>query len=393
MNIIFLPFHDYKLSLLEGFRTRDAHIYGQSIKDPAVDKVIIINRPTLLLEVLLKRKTSKTAGTIIYSNSTMTIQKISDKVYIIDILDLSMIKPILKGKGFISELYFRNRKLIQNALIKLECKDFVSYESSPLTRETVDFLSPRKKVFDGVDNFCKHDSYAALRERLRNDYNKIINNYESIFFNGKDSLDYFNCSDNERVEFMANGVDVARFQNDYPQPKSYTKSQENNKKIAVYAGKMQSMFDVELVRELAIANPAVDFYFLGKILEGQPDKDLAEFTNVVFVGDVHYDSLPAYITNATVCIIPYLVNKQHGGDPIKFYEYLASGSSIVSTCIGDIQRYHDSSSVFIVNKENFVKSFNTALLKGDIKESRTIPEHMTWQYKARYMFKQFGGNT
>ena len=374
--------------MLEGFRTRDSHIYGQSIKDPAVEKVIIINRPTLLLEVLLRRKTSKTAGTVIYSTSTMTIQKISDKVYIIDILDLSLIKPILKGKGFISELYSRNKELIEKALSILACKEFVSYESSPLTRETVEFLSPRKKVFDGVDNFCKHDSYAALRELLRTEYNKIINSYESIFFNGKDSLGYFNCADNKRVEFMANGVDVERFQNNYPLPECYLKSQSNDKKIAVYAGKMQSMFDIELVRDLAVANPQVDFYFLGKILEGQPDKELAEFSNVIFVGDVHYDSLPAYITNATVCIIPYLVDKQHGGDPIKFYEYLASGSSIVSTCIGDIQRYNDSSSVFIVDKEDFVSSFNDALLKGNNKVSRTIPEHMTWQYKARYMFEQ-----
>lgn len=390
-NVVFFPFHDYKLSLLEGFRTRDSHIYSQSIKDPAVDKVIIINRPTLLLEVLLKRKTYKTAGTVIYSSSTITIQKISDKVYVVDILDLSFIKPMIKGKGFISELYFRNRKLIAKAISKLECEEFLSYESSPLTRETVEFLSPQKKVFDGVDNFCKHDSYAALKKALRAEYNKIINHYDSIFFNGKDSLDYFHCTDNNRVEFMANGVDVERFQAKYAPPKCYLDSQKNDKKIAVYAGKMQSMFDSKLVRDLAIANPEVDFYFLGKILEGQPDIELAEFANVIFVGDVHYDSLPAYITNATVCIIPYLVDKQHGGDPIKFYEYLASGSAIVSTCIGDIQRYDDNSSVFIIEKKNFLSSFKAALLKGDNKMNRVIPEHMTWQYKARYMFEQLGG--
>lgn len=387
MNIVFFPFHDYKLSLLEGFRTRDAHIYSQSIKNTAVDKVIIINRPTLLLEVLLKRKTYKTAGTVIYSSSSLTIQKISEKVFIVDIIDFSFFKPIFKGKSFISELYFRNRKLIKIALTKLECKKFLSYESSPLTRKTVEFLSPQKKVFDGVDNFCKHDSYAALRDPLKAEYSHIINSYEKIFFNGKDSLDYFSCSDNSRVEFMANGVDFERFQAEYAPPLCYLDSQKNNKKIAVYAGKMQSMFDIDLVKNLAITNPDVDFYFLGKILEGQPNIELAEYANVIFVGDVHYDSLPAYIANATVCIIPYLVNKQHGGDPIKFYEYLASGNAIVSTCIGDIQRYHDNLSVFVVEKENFLSSFKLALAKECSKNIRIIPEHMTWQYKANYMFE------
>ena len=387
MNIVFFPFHDYKLSLLEGFRTRDAHIYSQTIANSAVDKVVIINRPTLLLEVLLKKKTYKTAGTVVYSNNTVTIQKINDNVFVIDILDFSLFKPVFKGKGFISELYFRNRELIKEALTKLECESFTSYESSPLTRDTVEFLSPQKKVFDGVDNFCKHDSYSSLRDHLKSEYDEIINSYETIFFNGKDSLSYFNCEDNNRVEFMANGVDHERFQSNTTPPDCYLASEKNNKKIAVYAGKMQSMFDVELVRDLAIANPDVDFYFLGKILEGQPDKELAEFTNVIFVGDVHYDSLPSYITNATVCIIPYLVNKQHGGDPIKFYEYLASGGAIVSTCIGDIQKYHDDTSVFIVEKNNFLASFKAALTIGNKKVTRHIPEHMTWRYKAEYIFE------
>jgi len=387
MNIVFFPFHDYKLSLLEGFRTRDSHIYSQTISNSAVAKVIIINRPTLLIEVLLRRKTYKTAGSIIYSNKSLTIQKISDKLFVVDIIDYSIFKPFIKGKGFISELYFRNRTFIKQALAMLECSKYLSYESSPLTRETVDFLSPQKRVFDGVDNFCKHDSYAALKTPLKAEYAKIIENYDQIFFNGKDSLDYFDCKENTRVEFMANGVDFERFQRDYAVPIQYLISLENNRKVAVYAGKMQSMFDVDLVKNLAIENPEVDFYFLGKILEGQPDVQLAEYTNVIFVGDVHYDLLPAYITNATVCIIPYLVNKQHGGDPIKFYEYLASGNSIVSTCIGDIQKYHDNSSVFIVEKDSFLSSFQLALAIGNCKTTRIIPKHMTWQYKASYMFQ------
>jgi len=388
MNIVFFPFHDYKLSLLEGFRTRDAHIYSQTLVNKNIDKVIIINRPTLLLEMLLKRKTYKTKGTEIYSSNFMTIQKVSEKLFIIDIIDLSFIKPILKGKGFISELYYSNRKLIEKALVILECGSFVSYESSPLTRETVNYLSPDRKVFDGVDNFCKHDSYAALKEKLKTEYDFIIKSYEKIFFNGKDSLDYFNCALNTHVEFMANGVDTKRFQAKYDKPKNYLLSYQKERKIAVYAGKMQSMFDIELIRDLAIANQGVDFYFLGKILEGQPDIELADLSNVIFVGDVHYDLLPAYITNATVCIIPYLVNKQHGGDPIKFYEYLASGSSIVSTCIGDIEKYHDGISVFVVNREDFISSFSIALSNGTEKQNRIIPEHMTWQYKANYMFEQ-----
>jgi len=386
MPIVFFPFHDYKLSLVEGFRTRDAHIYGQTI-DNSKNKVIIVNRPTLFLEVLLKKKKYKTQGEVIYSNNFITIQKVTEKLFIIDIIDFSILKPVFKGKAFISELYFRNTSRLKEALNFLDCHSFTSYESSPLTRETVNFLSPEAKVFDGVDNFCKHDSYTPLREHLKAEYFQIIDSYDKIFFNGKDSLTYFNCKENENVEFMANGVDYQRFQTKHTCPELYNASKKSNKDIAVYAGKMQSMFDVNLVRELATANQHVDFYFLGKILEGEPDKDLADLTNVIFVGDVHYDLLPAYITHATICIIPYLVNKQHGGDPIKFYEYLASGNKIVSTLIGDIQKYHNNSDVFIIDRSEFLSSFKRALSNPNNNIHRVIPEHMSWQYKANHMFE------
>ncbi|WP_448563848.1 glycosyltransferase [Thalassotalea ganghwensis] len=386
MNLVFFPFHDYKLSLKEGFRTRDAHIYSKVIDNTSIHKTIIINRPTLLLEVVLKRKTANTSGEVIFTDGRLTVQKISEKLFVVDIIDFSVIRPILKGKAFISDLYFRNRKLIKKALTKLNSLEFTSYESSPLTRKTVEFLSPQKKIFDGVDNFCKHDSYASLKEELQAEYQSILKSYDKIYFNGRDSLSYFNCTNNERVEFMPNGVDFDRFQSEYKTPIIYKNSKLRKRKIAVYAGKMQSMFDVDLAAELAKSNPDVDFFYLGKILEGQPDIELQLYPNVIFTGDVHYEQLPAHITNADVCIIPYLVDKQHGGDPIKFYEYLASGNKIVSTCIGDIEKYHDNSSVYIVDKADFVDSFNSVIQSNTNKSIRSIPKHMTWQYKAERMF-------
>lgn len=386
MNIVFFPFHDYKLSLIEGFRTRDSHIYSQAIDSSSVDTVVMVNRPTLFLEVLLKKKKFKTGGTTVFSNSLMNIQKMNDKLFVIDIIDFSFIKPIFKGKAFISELYYCNRRQIKEALDVIGCSEFLTYESSPLTRKVVNYISPKAKVFDGVDNFCKHDSYATHKSHLKDEYIKIINSYDKIFFNSEDSLEYFNCANQENVEFMANGVDSLRFQNNYCVPDKYAASHLAKRKVAVYAGKMQSMFDIDLVKKLAIDNADIDFFFLGKILEGNPDTELEQYSNVIFVGDVHYDLLPAFITNADVCVIPYHVNKQHGGDPIKFYEYLASGNPIVSTCIGDIHKYHDGESVFIVDKKDFLFSFKMASSNVELKKLRIIPEHMSWKYKTNYMF-------
>ena len=61
MDIVMIPFHDCKKWLREGFRTRDAHLAEHFCQDPRVGKILVINRPTSLAEVLLKRTSWNTS--------------------------------------------------------------------------------------------------------------------------------------------------------------------------------------------------------------------------------------------------------------------------------------------------------------------------------------------
>lgn len=384
MNIICFPFHDYKTALNEGFRTRDTHLYSLFKQDEGVDNVVIINRPTLALEVVLGRKNYKTSGDLVYKDSFLCITQVAVNVYVIDILDFSFIRPVFEKKRFISKLYKKNYKYILKALNILNISNYISYESSPLTRETVHELAPIYKIFDGVDNFCKHTTYSNMKLWLKSEYIRIIDTYPYVYFNSHDSINYFNCENKDNVEFLSNGVDFSRFQCAKELPTAF-KGRSNS--IGVYAGKMQSMFDVELVKELALAFPSTDWFYLGKVLEGNINEKLSSYVNVHFLGDIHYDKLPSYIINANICIIPYVIDKQHGGDPIKFYEYFATGLPIVSTKIGEISSFHDNESVFIVKRNDFVESCRKALA---IRTSgyRKLPDEMTWSFKAKYMINK-----
>lgn len=385
MDVVCFPFHDYKVALNEGFRTRDAHIYSSLEKLNYIDKVIIFNRPTLLLEKLLGKKTFETGGKVVHKSPLITIQRFGDNMFVVDCKDFSFLPPVLKGKAFIPSLYFKNRNNFKQALSIIGVNSFISYESSPLTRELVESLRPKAKVFDGVDNFCKHSTYRDMKSWLEVEYKKIINSYDAVYFNSKDSVNYFSASNNKNVTFLSNGVDFERFQGKYFQPSEMKVLQ---KRIGVYAGKMQSMFDIELVKQLALEHKDVDWVFLGKVLEGEIDTQFDSFPNVYFFGDIHYESLPNYIKSADFCIIPYLVEKQHGGDPIKFYEYYASGAPIVSTPIGEIATYHDGISTFIVEKHEFSAAVNK--IKNLTKVSnRVLPIDFTWRAKADLIFKPF----
>ncbi|MBC8796425.1 glycosyltransferase [Shewanella algae] len=382
MNFVYIPFHDFKVGYKEGFRTRDCHVILHNISANPDSIHVVVNRPTLYLEELLGRKSRRTKGEVVYSKDNVIVQQVDDNLFVVDVIDYSVAKPIFLRKKFIEALYERNALKISQALDYINVGEFCSYESSPLTVSTVSKLKPKRRVFDGVDNLCLHETYKEHVEHLKAVYLSVLESYDRVIFNSTASYEYFDCGRlYPRVAVLANGVDPDRFIAEYERPEIFSHDVTN----VVYAGKMQSMFDVSLVEELAKTYPRVQFYFLGKVLSGGVDKLGHNFENVHFVGDIHYNDLASYITNSDICFIPYIQSAQHGGDPIKFYEYYAAGKKVISTDIGEIKKYANNTTVFVVDRDDFVLSFNS-LLKDTLIENRDIPENITWKYIAEQIF-------
>ncbi|VVO21354.1 hypothetical protein PS726_04242 [Pseudomonas fluorescens] len=384
VDVVCIPFHDLKIAQSEGFRTRDSHLYYHFSRNKEVSRTIIINRPTLFGEVLLKRKSTTPLGETIYKKNGITITKITNKLFCIDVLDFSFLGPLLNGKGYISHLYTKNSKKIITGLKYLGVTDFVSYESSPLTFNLCSILSPKFRIFDGVDNLCKHPTYSKIKDDLELTYQKIINTYNSIYFNSTDSVNYFNASNIKNVTFLPNGVDFERFQAVTEEPESL---RHIPRPVIVYAGKMQELLDVELIKEASNKFKSCTFLLLGKVLKKGIKEDLSICENVIFGGDIKYDDLPSYICNSDICFIPYNIEKQHGGDPIKFYEYMAANKPIVSTKIGEISKYHNGKDIFVCSRSEFINSLEEAL-SFNKNIFNNLPTEFTWEYKADQMLKR-----
>lgn len=383
-SMICIPFHDIKLAQREGFRTRDAHLYKHFSTHRSIERTVVFNRPTMTIETLFGRKKLLTQGELIYSKNGTYITKINDTLYSVDTLDVYFPGPILKGKQFIPELYVRNYEKYKAALDFFEIRDFITYESSPLTVDFCGKLSPRLRIFDGVDNLCKHSTYRSLRKYLHEKYKQVIDNYELVFFNSTDSLAYFRIQDASNAEFLSNGVDFDFFSAPKDSPEIFNNL---SRPIVVYAGKMQDLLDLDLVEACARNFPAASFVLLGKVLNNAIKDQLSTIRNVIFGGDIFYENLPGYIQNADACFIPYRVDKQHGGDPIKFYEYMAANKPIVTTAIGEIEKYHNGQSILVCAREDFVSSL-AKLLSRQHNIHNTLPESMSWRYKADYILRR-----
>ena len=381
MDIAIIPFFDIKLSLKHGFRTHDAHIYEHLMKNKE-DRFLFINRPTSLLELLLCRKTLLTGGQKVYSKNGMFISQQSENVYVLDIFVPHIFNVILRRRGWIPYIYQKQciKNKIKKALEIIGFKDYSIYTSTPFAIPLITELNCKKRLLDADDNFTQHNEYAFYKREIENLYLLAQEQFDTIVCTNKSTINYFKALDcKAKLVFIPNGVDVERFQKQYEIPKDL----KLHRPIVGYAGNMQRMLDVNLMLELADSFPDVNFVFIGNILDKKLIQPMFAKKNIFYLGDKTYDDYPRYVKNFDICSIPYVIENQHGGDPMKFYEYMAAQKFIISTNIGEIAKYHNGESIIITTRKRYKNDLAKLLEKlNDRIEYPDLTPEVTWSYKG-----------
>jgi teichuronic acid biosynthesis glycosyltransferase TuaH len=99
--------------------------------------------------------------------------------------------------------------------------------------------------------------------------------------------------------------------------------------------------DLELVQRIAREVENVDLVLAGPVDEGGAgvwsDPERLRDLGVTLTGTLTLDELADLYATATVGVIPYLINEYtRGVNPLKLYEYLASGLAVVSTPVPSV---------------------------------------------------------
>jgi glycosyltransferase involved in cell wall biosynthesis len=104
-----------------------------------------------------------------------------------------------------------------------------------------------------------------------------------------------------------------------------------------FTGAVAEWIDIDLLVELATLRPDWTFALLGDIFV--PVEELRALPNVHLLGLQPYDKMPGALFWIDVAIIPFRVDEiSHAVDPVKFYEYAASGTPVVSTRMPELDR-------------------------------------------------------
>lgn len=155
--------------------------------------------------------------------------------------------------------------------------------------------------------------------------------------------------------------------------------------IIGFFGLVERWIDLELVGYLARQRPQWTFLMIGRV--AVPEKELPRLSNVHFIGQRPYKTLPHYGRHFDAAIIPYkLAYQVPHANPLKLREYLAMGKPVVSVATPAIEEFADIVGI-ARNREEFLAKLDTTLQQPDTPEAvlRRIGRvaSSSWQARAQ----------
>ncbi|WP_454873268.1 glycosyltransferase [Paraburkholderia xenovorans] len=142
---------------------------------------------------------------------------------------------------------------------------------------------------------------------------------------------------NPRVEVIRNAGQYE----DFCHPPGECFADPQGRRVIGYYGAIAEWFDVELVARVAEAFPDALVLLVGADTAGVGTK-LRSFANVEMTGEVPYARLPYYLYGFDICMLPFRVMPLTlATNPVKVYEYLGAGRSVVSVDLPEMTQFGD----------------------------------------------------
>jgi len=190
-----------------------------------------------------------------------------------------------------------------------------------------------KIVYDCPDDFSAFSGVPDVSKALRTEENLIADS--SVVTAVSKVLCKRISKINSHCFYVPNGVDFdhfhkARWLVDKPQEISPLPHP-----IVGFIGSVEDWINIELICKLAQSHPEYSILLIGPVTFGL--EELQKYPNIIMLGARKYESLPSYLSCIDVCLIPFKINRlTSASNPVKLYEYLATGKPVVSTPLPEV---------------------------------------------------------
>ncbi len=256
---------------------------------------------------------------------------------------------------------------------------------TPITLDFTENIFHKALVYYCTDKFSATSRSAKKITRYEEE---VMRKADAVFVMARGMVDY--CAKfNKDVMCIPMGIDVGRFTDD----KNVAEPLEIkgvSRPVIGFIGGVRNSIDKELVVYLAKRFSGYTFVFVGPI---QTDiSRLKRIGNVIFTGSKDHEELKRYIKFFDVCMIPYKIDDYTNNiSPAKLNEYLIMGKPVVSTRLGEVERFNrENGNILFVggNIEEFGDLIIQAVEKdSDIlrKKRKEVACNNSWDKKTEKM--------
>jgi teichuronic acid biosynthesis glycosyltransferase TuaH len=201
-------------------------------------------------------------------------------------------------------------------------------------------LGERAVIYDITDDWAMAPSFSEHDRKLIVEQDEALCRRADLVVVCSEALEASRRDRSRNLLLLPNGVENARYSaipdatlpGRWPGP------------VFGYTGTIHAdRFDIDLVAGLARAFPQGSVVLVGPDhLRPAEKQTLAAFPNIHITGPVPYAEIPGVMSHFDVCIVPHVETKfTNSLNPLKLWEYLASGKPVVSTNVAGFADFKD----------------------------------------------------
>lgn len=373
-----------------GFANRSANIANVLSKHPAVDALVVVNNPTSYIQMFKKYITKTLSSRTInrHSINWYLMDEVSPKTTVVEQVRLfprAYAHPIT---FLLNNLLYDGglTRIVKEVMAEKSRAPLVLWLNSPVFVKYAGWLGEDLVVYDARDDWVSHPQLRPIRRAIANGYKLTKGKADLVFTVSERLASKFNGGRPE-VFHVPNGV------NDEVFNKIHNKTPDDlanlPRPIIGYVGKMQQRFDVAFLAKVARLMPGVSFALVGPVFTPEHFKPVRKIPNVHFLGWKHQSTIPSYIKNFDICMMPHVDDDFTSAmNPIKLYEYLAMGKPTICTRVQGLEQF-DRFIEIANDPESFVELARLFLLEPEDKklERMNFARKQDWDTRVDYMIK------
>lgn len=398
-KILFFATHEWS----NLWRRRQQLAHELSLR-PEVDSVMYVNMPVIssVLDVLRGRFESGVLGddrrahfSAILGKPTKVAERVWSYTGSQKTLPLTRNKTIrrIKALNAFNAWAYANR--LRASLNRLPGEQLIVYLSHPLHAFALDaFKSRILSCYDWTDDWpqfeliplADRDEYRHISQQVPRQVDVLFAVSQNLYKRAKKL--------NPNAYWMPNATNLHNMNGSVPKPDP--ELNEISGPRLGYVGHIGDRIDFDLLRKIAEARRDWSIVMVGPVWSNRKEEveELGRLSNVHFVGARPYDSLRGIFDQFDACLIPHTVDELTASmDPIKLYDYLATGKPIVTTQVSGVERFGDA--IYIADShDGFISQINAALNETNnslVDRRRAYGRDNSWSARADQLWQAMQG--